>query len=157
LKRQTSAHNFFRCETPDHFANINGKATVFISLETLEHIPSSLLDGYIKKLYSTIDGHLFITVPNEKGLLFAIKHIAKLMMGDADKYSLREFFAAIFGKMNYVERNQHKGFDWEKLKKDLEQYFLLIEVSGVQFPGLPLWTNAQIGMVFKSRVFQCAE
>ena len=157
LKRQSANCQFFQCESPTQFANIKDDATVFISLETLEHIPVSILDGYLRKLTSVINGYVFITVPNEKGVLFAMKYVAKVMMGDAEKYSIKELFAAVLGKMNYVERCEHKGFDWEDLKKNLDQHFVPVEVSGVQFPRLPLWANPQIGMVFTSRAFKCAE
>lgn len=72
---------FVECRLPENFANVEEKVTCCISLETLEHIPVDLIDGYIKKMSSILNGYLFVTVPNEKGILFACKYLAKLIFG----------------------------------------------------------------------------
>jgi len=93
-----------------------------------------------------------VTVPNEKGLLFLAKYLAKkLVVGGASDYSIEEVFNATLGRMNRVERNEHKGFDWEQLLDQLKEYFDVKEVEGIQFPWSPLRFNAQIGVVMTSR------
>jgi hypothetical protein len=63
-------------------------------------------------------------------------------------------FWATFGKLERVERNQHKGFDYDTLHKKICETFTPILVEGVQFPYLPLWMNVQIGMVYKTKAIQ---
>ena len=46
-----------------------------------------------------------------------------------EKYSLRDIFNITFGKTNYVERDNHKGFNYEHLIYDIKKYFNIIEIS----------------------------
>lgn len=127
-------------------------ASLVISLETFEHIPDEVLNGYIRKISLLLNGYLIVTVPNEKGGLFLGKYLIKrFFWGGEKEYRLKEVLFATFGKMGYVKREEHKGFDWELLLSDLKEKFDLVEVQGVQFPFMPTWVNAQIGFVFKSR------
>ena len=76
-----SDYFFKKCVTPDQFECNNENVTCSICLETLEHIPASLLDGYINKIDSSMtDGGFFIvSVPNEKGVVFFFKHLIKVI------------------------------------------------------------------------------
>lgn len=92
-------------------------------------------------------------MPNEKGILFLIKYLVKklfIKQGEY-KYSWSELFHVSIGNMEKVERHQHKGFDWEVLSEHIQQKFILVKQSGVQFPFLPTFCNPQVGMLFKSR------
>jgi hypothetical protein len=142
--------HFLQCDSPDTFMDIKEKVTLFISLETLEHIPAYMLYGYVEKISIANPDYVLITVPNEKGAIFFIKYIFKYFIGSAEKYTWREFLAATFCRMDYVTRNEHKGFDWEIIREIFKNHFILVGVEGVQFPLLPLWANLQIGMVFKA-------
>ena len=145
-------YSFIECNIPNQFNHQEEVFTLSISLETLEHIPTELLDEYLKKISKSVDGHFLVTVPNEKGLLFLAKYLAKrLVYGNCDKYSPREFIAAILGHMQYVERNQHKGFDYSQLKEHLLIYFDLVEERGIPLSISPLWLSTQIGFVLKSK------
>lgn len=146
------ACRFIKCTTPDQLDCGDEVVSCALSLETLEHIPIECLDGYLKKIASLlVDGGLFfVSVPNEKGPVFFFKHIVKTVFFEGgEKYTLREFFWASLGRLDKVERFDHKGFDWSVLQKQLEESFSLIEVGGIQVPWLPLSLNASIGMVFR--------
>lgn len=127
-------------------------ASLAISLETLEHIAPELIDEYLKKTASLLDGYFLVTVPNEKGVVFLMKYLAKLLFfTDAKKYKPSEIYGATFGLMHMVGRREHKGFDWEEMRDQLSQYFDVIDLEGVQFPMLPASLNPQIGFVMASK------
>ncbi len=152
-KYPSPAYSFVQCESANDIV-IDGVESVslVISLETLEHIPEYLLIGYLKKFSTILNGYLFVTVPNEKGIIFLAKYVVKgVFLKNDYLYSFKEVLAATFGKMDYVKRNDHKGFDYKKLLGDLNEYFDVLEVKGVQFPLLPAWSNLQIGFVLKSK------
>lgn len=149
--QNTKNYRFIECKHPDQYELNGNKVTLFLSLETMEHIPVHLVDGYVKKIAESIspDGYLFITVPNEKGIFFLVKYIvSKIFLGSSEKYSVREVFFATLGKCEKISRNEHKGFDWMILRNKLSDHFSLIETSGVQFSWLPLSLNATIGFVY---------
>jgi hypothetical protein len=152
-KWHSSAYSFVQCASAnDMIIDPGENVSLAISLETLEHIPEYLLIGYLKTFSNILDGYLFVTVPNEKGIIFLVKYIVKgLFLKNEYQYSFKEVLAATFGKMDSVKRNDHKGFDWQKLLGDLKEYFEVLEVQGVQFPLLPAWSNAQIGFVLMSK------
>ena len=127
-----------------------GSATLVISLETLEHIPPEKLEMYLKRIYDIMaqKAYFFITIPNEKGIIFLIKYITKkIVYKTVDVYSLKEIYAAVLGKMHLVKRKDHKGFDWELFVDQLRRYFTVLEIEGVQVPGIPPSLNLTIGVV----------
>ena len=144
---------FVKATKPEHLES-NERADCAISLETLEHISPDLVDGFIARIATLTkrSGLFLVTVPNEKGFVFLAKYLAKrLLVGGADPYSFREILNATFGRMNGVARVEHKGFDWEHLRTQLEVHFEILEIEGVQVPWLPPWANAQIGFVMQPR------
>ncbi|NTU70048.1 hypothetical protein HGB13_04535 [bacterium] len=150
---------FRKCCSADEMLVDEGcDASLVISLETLEHVPGNLLIGYLQRISKVLNGYFIVTVPNEMGLVFLLKYLAKVMIldggllrGKAREYALAEIYYATICKMDMVERNEHKGFDWRKLQCDFKKYFDILEVEGVQFPLLPLWMNTQIGFVMRSK------
>ena len=122
-----------------------------IALETLEHIPTAVLKGYIEFLANVTKKKLLITVPVEVGPVFLFKHIAKRLFsslhnGETDTYTLKEVYWATRGKTQHVVRYEHKGFDYRELIKQLEQYFVITKVEGIPFAGLP-YCSFQVGIV----------
>jgi len=127
-------------------------ASLAISLETLEHIAPELIEKYLNKISSILDGYFLVTVPNEKGIVFLLKYLAKLFFfGGKNKYRISEVCFATFGLMHLVDRSEHKGFDWKRMLGQLSQHFDVIEVAGVHFPILPAALNPQIGFVLATK------
>jgi len=125
---------------------------VAISMETLEHIDPAELDLYLQRIADKLAGHFFITVPNEKGTFFLLKWLAKrLMSKDGERYTAREVVAATLGRMHLVERDQHKGFDWERLVQQVNKHFDVVEVSGHPFSALPTSLCFSVGIVARTR------
>lgn len=57
---------------------LNGEEfDISICMETLEHIPPDLVGGYLKELSKATKNYIFISVPNEIGVVFLFKHLVK--------------------------------------------------------------------------------
>ncbi len=133
-------------------AHTDGSFNLGAALETMEHIPPELVEPYLAALARVIDGHLIVSVPNEKGVIFLGKYIAKkLLYGGAESYTFRELLAATFGRLDKVERNEHKGFDYVQLVRQIDRYFEVTHVCGLPFSMLPPSLSFTVGIVAKSR------
>jgi len=123
-----------------------------ICMETLEHVPPDLVDPYLCELSKMIRGHLFITVPIERGVPFLVKHGLKSILNMKDsRFTSMEFLDSVIGRLNRVQRNEHKGFDDRVLVEQVQKYFDVISVAGV-FPRLPILSlNITIGIVARTK------
>lgn len=130
----------------------NDRFDLAISMETLEHIPEEQLDGYLALVARHLEGHFLITVPNERGGLFLAKWLAKRALSkDGERYSWREVMNATLGRLDRVERDQHKGFDWKKFVRQVERHFEVLEISGHPMQGLPAACCFSIGIVARTK------
>lgn len=134
-------------EFADHVFNVGA------ALETLEHVPPHLVDGYLKELARVIDGYFIVTVPNEKGLVFLAKWLVKklFLKYSGQKYRFSEIVAATFGQMHKVERNDHKGFDYDALIRQIQQHFDLVRIEGMPIPYLPISLSFTVCILAKSK------
>lgn len=129
-----------------------GSFDLAVALETIEHIPASLVDIYLAELARVLDGVLVISVPNEKGLVFLAKWLAKkLIFGGAEKYRWAELCNAVLGRMSRIERNEHKGFDHAQLARQIAIHFDDVKVQAMPFKSLPVWLGFTVGITAKSR------
>lgn len=143
--------DFVDCAAPTEVPPETG-FDLAVSMETLEHLPPGMLDDFLAALAARTQGHAFFSVPNEKGLVFAAKYLAKrLFIGDAPDYSLREFMAAVRGDMRQVARSEHKGFDYQALIGTVAQHFDVLEVAAIPFHRGPLWLGFGIAIFCRSR------
>ncbi len=53
--------------------------------------------------------------------------------------------------MNLVERNDHKGFDYDDMIRMIARHFDVVEVSGYPFRRLPPWANFGVGIIAAAR------
>ncbi len=133
----------------------NDRFDLAISMETMEHIPPGQVDGYLALVARHLNGHFLITVPNERGGLFLAKWLAKRALSkDGEPYSWREVLNATLGRLERVERNQHKGFDWKKFVRQVEQHFEVLEVRGHPMQGLPAACCFSIGIVARTKTLR---
>lgn len=138
-----TAHDLARYE--------NEKFDYVIALETLEHIPDKLLVGYLEFLSKIVGKRAFFTVPVEVGPVFLAKYLMKRMFtslenGETDSYHWREIYWAARGRVEHVERYEHKGFDYRALVKQLERYFTIVSVEGLPFASYP-HLSFQVGII----------
>lgn len=144
---QASSPDEMRLKSSDVF-------DIAVAMETLEHVPPNMVDGYIRKIAQHLEGYFFVTVPNEKGVVFLAKWLAtRILSKDAEHYSLSELANATLGRMDLVARREHKGFDYVSLVKNIEKYFDVIDVSGHPLGFLPYSLCFGIGIVAKSRAY----
>ena len=150
-KRFENEDSFFfhYCRTPDVFREIVTGQTfdTAICLETFEHVSPHLVDGYIEAFAEVTTHSFVVTVPNEKGLVFLAKYLIKHTFGETHPYRLSEILSATLGRMDNIERNDHKGFDYENIVGSLRQCFQISEVSGYPFRLLPKSLGFGIGVL----------
>src|SRR5712692_4127618 len=117
--RWADAPNFFflQASSPDEMhLNSNDVFNIAVAMEIFEHVPPHMVDGYLRKIAQHLKGYFFVTVPNEKGITFLAKWLAKKILSkDAQHYTLSELANATLGRMHLVARQEHKGFDYESL------------------------------------------
>jgi hypothetical protein len=140
------------CCKPEDIPTPVEQFNVGVCMETLEHVPPELVGPYLQKLSQVVNGYVFITVPIERGLIFLLKHGSKRLLGmKDDPFSPQEFFHSVIGRLDRVERREHKGFDDRTLVEIVRRYFDVVSVTGV-FPGLPVQVlNLTIGIIAKTK------
>ena len=144
----------FREVTEPEHVNLEASANfqLAVCMETLEHVPPDLVDGYLRAIAKCLDGYFLITVPNEKGLLFIAKWFAKaIFTEDSYRYSFSELLNSIRGRMDRVKRHEHKGFDYDALVAEVSQYFDIVEVSGIPMRSSPRAMWFGVGIIAKSK------
>lgn len=143
---------FSECQKSQEI-DVSENFNVFISLETLEHLENNDLADYLAKIKEILvaEAKIFVSVPNEVGLLFIGKTILKkILNNNSNGYSFYEFIHQALGNTRNVRRNQHKGFNWKELKLTLENSFGCdFHATGIHFPYLPIWCSPSIGLVGK--------
>jgi len=151
--RATPEHRFVKAESPAemHFAE-DERFTLAACMETLEHVPPDMVDGYLRKIARHLDGWFFVTVPNEKGAVFLSKWMAKkLLRAGAEPYTLPELINATLGRTERVARREHKGFDWHMLVRQIAIHFEVVRVTGLPMGFLAPSLCLTIGIVAKSK------
>jgi hypothetical protein len=135
----------------------NERLDVIGAMETIEHLPPEDVDAYFQILANRLGGWLFVTVPNEKGPLFLFKWlVTSLITRDGEKYSWPEVVAATIGRTDRVKRDQHKGFDYDALVRQMARYFDVRSVSGHPMAWLPPNLCFSVGIVATPRRAQPA-
>lgn len=144
---------FLFATTPEHMLlKDDERFDIAISMETLEHVPPSLVSPYLQKIALHLHGYIFITVPNEKGLAFFAKWLGKrIFTSDSNPYSLRDVFNHVTGRLNSVERNEHKGFDYALLLNEVAKHFDIVDTCSLPFAPVPSYLSFGIAIVGKSK------
>jgi 2-polyprenyl-3-methyl-5-hydroxy-6-metoxy-1,4-benzoquinol methylase len=153
--RSVPQFEFKFCNRPEDIPQQQAPFDVGICMETLEHMPPESVEPYLFELSKAIRGHLFITIPIERGVPFLLKHALKsaLKMKDAH-FTRKEFLYSVTGRLDRVQRYEHKGFDDRVLVEQVRKYFDVVSVEGV-FPRLPILSlNMTVGIVARTKQSQ---
>ncbi len=147
--RMNPAYCFHECSQPSELeVLLNGsRFDVSLCLETFEHIPPRDVTPFLQTIRQATTGRLFITVPNEKGLVFLAKYFVKGAMGDRQSFSSREVVGALLGRMDWVHREEHKGFDYVQFIEELGRSWRVLHISGYPYRWLPGYLNFGVGIV----------
>lgn len=129
---------------------------VGICQETAEHLPVQDLDTYLQRLAKATNSYCFFSVPNERGFIFALKHFIKFLTqpkNQREGITMSELIHTLSGRLNMIERDvkYHKGFDYHLFKKQLVQYFEILEINGLPFDFLPPSLSFTVGIVCKKK------
>lgn len=151
--RGHAGYTFHDCRTPEEMVlDANERFDVSVVMETFEHVPPDMVGGYLEVLARHTTGYLFITVPNEKGPLFLAKWLAKrLLSHDTECYTFAELCNATLGRMDWVARHDHKGFDYQQLVRQVARHFDIVEVSGNPIGFLPTWLSFGVGIIARPK------
>jgi hypothetical protein len=151
LWKEEPGYEFFYCRKPED-VHISGLFDISICMETLEHVPSDLVDPYLEFLSAHTGKYTFITVPIEKGLVFATKYlIKKIGRMEAEPYTLAEFSYATLGRMDKIPRHEHRGFDYSVMIQSVAKFFDILNVSSYPIPFLPLSLGFGVGVIGKPK------
>ena len=147
------SYRFRHCTAPEEMEiEIRGEQyDISICMETLEHVPPQMVSPYLEQLAKATKEYVFITVPNEIGIVFFLKYIVKRLFGDTDSYTINEFMNEVLGNTDKVNRREHKGFNYNKLVEQVSEYFEIIEVSGHPLTFAPPSLNFGIGIIGRSK------
>ena len=119
-----------------------------VALETLEHLPPETINAYIDELARVVRGHFVFSIPNERGAVFLAKYAAKgLLYGDEDHYTTSEAFYATIDRLDRVEREYHKGFDYELLISDVAKRLPIKSIVGLPFSWLSPHLNLTVAVI----------
>jgi 2-polyprenyl-3-methyl-5-hydroxy-6-metoxy-1,4-benzoquinol methylase len=123
-----------------------------ICLETLEHLPEEQLHQYLQKFQQATNHLFFVTVPVELGLMALMKYqYKKIFLAVDEPYSTTELWYMLWANLQKVKRVPlgHKGFDYRKLKKIVQQYFHIEKETTIPFSKLPAVLNSSCAWVLR--------
>lgn len=153
-RKRWPRYEFIECDSPESLSQVDGEFSCSICMDTFEHVPVELIDGYVDQLARLTRGYLLVTAPVEKGPVFLGKHLAKrvfrsLAENDAEvgRYTASEVFFASLGQCQRVVRGEHKGFDYAWLAQRLRRRFEIVRYAGYPFARLPRVVNFGVGIV----------
>jgi 2-polyprenyl-3-methyl-5-hydroxy-6-metoxy-1,4-benzoquinol methylase len=146
---------FNTCTTAGDFKP-SGLFDISISLETLEHLPPKELGAYLKILSEVTKGYVFVSVPNEKGIVFFFKFLLKHLIHSwgslgENSYTFREFFFSCLGMTSRVNRDQHKGFNYKDFIEEMGAYFDILAIESLPISFFPPWLSFGIGILAKPK------
>jgi 2-polyprenyl-3-methyl-5-hydroxy-6-metoxy-1,4-benzoquinol methylase len=147
--------HFYSCSSPSVMTVDDREYDLGICLETMEHVPPAMVEGYLEKFAISVKGAVLFTVPNEIGLPFVGKSLAKnLIYRDSkdEAYTFGEYWNEVFGNTMDVHRNEHKGFDYRQFVKQVERHFDVKRVTGIPFTWLAPALSFTIGIVAVPKV-----
>ncbi|HYF50537.1 MAG TPA: methyltransferase domain-containing protein, partial [Planctomycetota bacterium] len=143
--------HFHLSTDPADVERLDGEFDTAVSLETFEHIPPELVDGYILALAKKVRGPVFISVPSEKGIPLLVKTVGAALLGRERNLHYRkgELWNSLLGRMSKVERLEHKGFDYAVLMENFRRHFKSVRCTGVRC-CVPTSLQVTVGFVARN-------
>ena len=149
--KDETGYEFLYCRKPDD-VQLSESFDVSVCMETLENVPLDMVDPYLELLSTHTSKYTFITVPIEKGVVFAVKHLIKWAgRMDAEPYTLSEYANATIGRMDKIQRHEHRGFDYSVMIQSAARFFDILDVSPYPIHFLPDSIGFGVGIVGKAK------
>ena len=146
---------FRKSISPKGNPNKKGEFDLSICMETFEHIPPASIDDYLANMAFVTKKYSFITVPNEIGIVFFFKTIAKRVMGCSRQYTAYEFLNHCIGRTDRVNlpngKGGHKGFSYRRFLSQISRNFNLVKICGIPIYTLPPYFNFTVGIIAKPK------
>ncbi len=120
---------------------------VGICMETLEHLPDDLVDGYLDALARVVRGPVFFTIPVERGAMLVAKQLGYRIFGMyGDRLCWRDLLNGALSRTDRIPRHEHRGFDDRRMIERIARHFNLMESGGLFVPYFTT-LNFTIGVV----------
>ncbi len=124
---------------------------VGICMETLEHLPDELVDGYLEILAKVVRGPVFFTIPVERGAMLVAKQLGYRIFGMyGDRLSWRDLLNGALSQTDRIPRHEHAGFDDRQMIKRIAHHFNVTESAGLFVPYFTT-LNFTVGIVGSAR------
>jgi hypothetical protein len=108
---------------------------VGICMETLEHLPDELVDGYLEILANVVRGPVFFTIPVERGAMLVAKQLGYRIFGMyGDRLSWRDLLNGALSQTDRIPRHEHAGFDDRQMIERIARHFNVTESGGLFVP-----------------------
>lgn len=144
-------YEFRHCNDPKIMGLADELFDISICLETIEHVPPEMVDPYLEHLARSTSNLTFISVPNEIGPVFLIKHLIKFLVNEGDSYTFSELLNQSIGRVHKVSRDQHKGFSWKVFEKMVTNHFDIVSIDGISPSILGPYLSFGVGFVVKPK------
>ena len=151
LWNEFEEYEFRHCNEPEKMNLGDEVFDISICLETLEHVPESIVANYLRNLSNSTSELVLISVPNEIGPVFLAKYLVKYFVGRSESYSFLEILNQTLGRVSKVSRNQHKGFSWKKFKKLVSNDFDILRIDGISPSFVGPYLSFGVGFVCKPK------
>ena len=124
---------------------------VGICMETLEHLPDELVDGYLQVLAKVVRGPVFFTIPVERGAMLVAKQLGYRIFGMyGDRLSWRDLLNGALSQTDKIPRHEHAGFDDRQMVNRIARHFNVTESGGLFVPYFTT-LNFTVGIVGSAR------
>jgi SAM-dependent methyltransferase len=144
-------YEFRHCNQPKMMSLEGEVFDISLCLETLEHVPGEMVAPYLKNLASSTSELTLISVPNEIGPVFLMKHLFKSLVGEGEPYTFPEILSQSIGRVDRVSRDQHKGFSWKEFEKQVSNHFDILSVDGISPSITGPYLSFGVGFVGKPK------
>ena len=115
---------------------------VGICMETLEHLPDDLVDGYLDALARVVRGPVFFTIPVERGAMLIAKQLGYRIFGMyGDRLSWRDLLNGALSRTDRIPRHEHRGFDDRRMLERIARYF---DRHRIHRPLRPIFHNPEL-------------
>jgi Methyltransferase domain len=103
----------------------DGSFNIGVCMETLEHVPPELVDGYLSLFARAVAGPVFVTIPVERGWMLLAKQLSHRLFGirSGDRLTGRELLNGIIGRTHHISRHEHRGFDDREMLRQIRRHF----------------------------------
>jgi hypothetical protein len=143
--KEKKTFSFIESTSPDDI-NTDEKFDIAICMEVCDYFPQPVLEQYFQKLAAVTERYLFVSVSNQTGLMFLVRH---LINRDIHKYPVSEIINTTLCRMDNVVHQPftRRGFNFRSFANTMSKYFRIVEMYPYPIPGVPLRASYGVCMI----------